>query len=294
MCGCVGRCVCSTFVFAVSGNLNILPHKSWNVYSAKNREKVAKDEAEYAQELKRESDRLALVNAEKRRTTLLSRRAAVGGVADASGAAASLPAVDARVTLVEAFTQAPPTAPAPKSATNHLLADRPNFLHDVKNEKVPFYMQPAECGALPDEEVLVAKVAEASRHAQSLRTPAHIAASIVQESNAQLARLQRLQAERDQSDPMAAMVRPKSKKKARDRSESSSERSSSSDSSHKKRKKQRKSKRKAKLSNSDVERLRAERLAREAESRQRVQALIVGERVPASQVNATARRSGFQ
>lgn len=281
----------------MSGNLNILPHKSWNVYSAKNREKVAKDEAEYAQELKRESDRLALVNAEKRRTTLLSRRAAAGADASGSTAAASVPAVDARVTLVEAFTQAPPTAPAPKSATNHLLADRPNFLHDVKNEKVPFYMQSAECGALPDEQVLVAKVAEASRHAQSLRTPAHIAASIVQESNAQLARLQRLQAERDQSDPMAAMVRPKSnkrEKKARDRSESSSESDSdSSESSRKKRKKQRKSKQKAKLSSSDVERLRAERLAREAASRQRVQALIVGERVPASHVNATARRSGL-
>lgn len=270
----------------MSGNLNILPHKSWNVYSAKNREKVAKDEAEYAAELKRETERLALVNADRRRTLLLSRaRAAAGTATDApvvpSPVAEAAP-VDARVTLFHALTAPPPSKPV---ATRSVHADRPNYLHEA-SAAVPFYLQSGESAALPEEAQLVAQAAEASRRAQSLHTPAHVAASIVQESNARLAQLQRLQSERDRSDPMAALIRPKPKRSHADDDKSSS--SSSSSSSDRRSKRRRKHKHKSK--GSDLERLRAERLAREEESRRRVQALIVGERVPAAAVNATARR----
>lgn len=283
----------------MSGNLNILPHKIWNVYNKKNRDQVAKDEADYADELRRETERLALVNAEKRRTTMLARR---NVSTNASNSDASLPPVDARVTLTDAFKE--PAAMSAGASNRSQLLDRPNYLSDVNNVPTPFYLQ-SSSHDLPDEATLVARADAASRQAQSLRTPAHIAANVIQESQAQISRLHRLQAERELADPMAALLPAKrtvppsqptdEKRKDRDDAEIDKDNDSDSERGHKKRRRHKsKHKHKGRDSHSShaksLDQLRSERLAREQESRRRVQSLIVSERLPASVVNATATR----
>jgi hypothetical protein len=281
----------------MSGNLNILPHKSWNVYNKKNRDQVAKDEAEYADELRRETERLALVNAEKRRTTLLARRKVSAAASTNAPGDASLPPVDVRVTLTDAFKE--PAALSAGASNRSQLLDRPNYLSDVNSGPTPFYLQ-SSAHDLPDEATLIARADAASRQAQSLRTPAHIAANVIQESQAQIARLHRLQAERELADPMAALLPAKrtiqptdEKRKDGDRDRNDNDNDSDSDSERHKKRRRHKSKHKHKGRDKDsksLDQLRSERLAREQESRRRVQSLIVSERLPASVVNATATR----
>jgi hypothetical protein len=290
----------------MSGNLNILPHKSWNVYNKKNRDKVAQDEAEYADELRRETERLSLVNAELRRTKLLARRNVTSTASNSSTQPVDQAPVDARVTLTDACRERPPMPIAAAAANRSQLLDRPNYLSDVNNVPTPFYLQTDRGTDVPDEATLLARADEASRQAQSLRTPAHIAANVIQESQAQLSRLQRLQAERDTADPMAALLvkrqRPAtnvdSKTNEDDNdNDSSSSSSDSSRSEHRKRRRHHKSHHKSKHKHkhkssdaSSLAKLRSERLAREQESRQRVQSLIVSERLSAKTVNQTATR----
>jgi hypothetical protein len=295
----------------MSGNLNILPHKSWNVYNKKNRDKVAKDEADYAEELKRETERLALVNAELRRTKLLARRNVTATNGTSTGD--DVPPVDARVTLTDAFREPPPIAAATTTTTTNRsqLLDRPSYLSDVNNVPTPFYLQSDRGTDVPDAATLQARADAASRQAQSLRTPAHIAATVIQESQAQISRLQRLQAERERADPMAALLVKRERPLAQvtpagptnaDADSGSESDSSGSDSRRKRRRHKsskhhhhhhkHKSRRRSNSSDggSSLAQLRSERLAREQESRQRVQSLIVSERLSAATVNQTATR----
>ena len=59
------------------GGLNILPQKSWNVYSRKNRERVAQDEARAAQE---EQDAAFAAASDKAGLNLMVMRARAGGM----------------------------------------------------------------------------------------------------------------------------------------------------------------------------------------------------------------------
>jgi hypothetical protein len=59
--------------------MNILKHKSWHVYSEKNRERVRKDEKELAEQEERERERRLLADKERRLVELRGKGKSGGG-----------------------------------------------------------------------------------------------------------------------------------------------------------------------------------------------------------------------